>query len=58
MKKFYVGCKGLIRDKGRGILLLHREYKSGDFWDVPGGRIDEDEDIEQTLIRELNEGPV
>ena len=26
-----------------------------DFWDVPGGRIDDDETIEQALLRELAE---
>ena len=55
MKKFYVGVKGIVRDSKRGIILLHRDYKSGDFWDTPGGRIDGDENFEQTLARELNE---
>ncbi len=54
MKKFYVGVKGIVRDK-RGILLLHRDYKSGDYWDIPGGRIDNDETFEETLKRELSE---
>lgn len=54
MKKFYVGVKGIVRDP-RGYLLLGREYKSGDFWDTPGGRIDGDEDFEDTLRRELSE---
>jgi len=55
MKKFYVGVKGVVRDGEKGILLLHRDYQSGDFWDTPGGRIDGDEDFETTLKRELNE---
>ena len=55
MKKFYVGIKGLVHDKKRGFLLLKREYKSGDFWDSPGGRIDGDEDFKTTLLRELTE---
>lgn len=55
MKKFYVGVKGVVRDKNRGIILLHRDYKSGDYWDVPGGRIDGDEDLTQALTRELDE---
>ncbi len=55
MKAFYVGVKGVVRDRSRGIILLSREYKSGDFWDTPGGRIDGDEDFEQTLQRELKE---
>jgi 8-oxo-dGTP pyrophosphatase MutT (NUDIX family) len=55
MKKFYVGIKGVVRDQTYGIILLHREYKSGDFWDTPGGRIDADEDFKATLTRELDE---
>lgn len=31
-------------------MLLHK-----DFWDIPGGRIDDNEDFEQTLRRELAE---
>lgn len=55
MKKFYVGIKGIVRDQARGYILLHRDYKSGDYWDIPGGRMDDDEDFEQTLRRELQE---
>lgn len=51
MKAFHVGIKGLIRED-QGILLL--KHRSG-FWDVPGGRIDGDEDFEDTLRRELAE---
>ena len=40
-----------MRDEKRGVLiLLHK-----DFWDIPGGRIDDDENFEQTLRRELAE---
>jgi 8-oxo-dGTP pyrophosphatase MutT (NUDIX family) len=55
MKTFYVGVKGIVIDEERGALLLHREYKSGDFWDMPGGRMDDDEDFKDTLTRELSE---
>ena len=55
MKKFYVGVKGVVREKERGIILLHRDYQSGDYWDTPGGRIDGDEEFEDTLKRELQE---
>jgi 8-oxo-dGTP pyrophosphatase MutT (NUDIX family) len=55
MKKFYVGIKAVVRDGDKGILLLHRDYKSGDYWDTPGGRIDGAEKFEDTLRRELNE---
>ncbi len=55
MKKFYVGVKGIVQDPVRGLLLLHRDYKSGDYWDIPGGRMDGDEDFADTLKRELGE---
>ena len=55
MKKFYVGIKGVVQEPGKGFLLLKRDYKSGDFWDTPGGRMDGDEDFRATLMRELSE---
>ncbi|MDB5166103.1 MAG: hypothetical protein JWM37_175 [Candidatus Saccharibacteria bacterium] len=53
MKAFNVGIKALIVREGK-ILLVRR---AGDYqyWDVPGGRIDDDESIEATLDRELRE---
>ena len=45
MKTFFVGVKGVILKGGAGR----------DFWEVPGGRIDDNESLQQTLIRELNE---
>jgi 8-oxo-dGTP pyrophosphatase MutT (NUDIX family) len=51
MKKFYVGVKGIIHDEERGILLL----RDPRIVDVPGGRIDDDENFEQTLRREISE---
>lgn len=52
MKKFHVGIKGLITKDNR-ILILKK--KSGEFWDIPGGRIDGNEDIVSTLKREIQE---
>lgn len=51
MKKFYVGVKAIIHDENRGVLLL----KDPRIIDVPGGRIDDDENFEQTLRREISE---
>ena len=50
---FNVGVKGLIRQEGK-ILLMHGNAQR-DFWEAPGGRIDDDETIEDTLQRELSE---
>jgi 8-oxo-dGTP pyrophosphatase MutT (NUDIX family) len=51
MKKFYVGVKGLIQTDEGYLILKHTK---GHF-DTPGGRIDDNEDFEQTLRRELSE---
>lgn len=55
MKKFFVGVKGLITDEKRGLLLLECEGFDGPAWEAPGGRIEDDETFEQTLVRELGE---
>jgi predicted NUDIX family NTP pyrophosphohydrolase len=54
MKQFNVGIKGVVRRQDGAVLLL-RKNQDDAFWDVPGGRIDGDESIEQTLNRELAE---
>ncbi len=52
MKKFYVGIKAVIHDEAKGYLMLR--HTSG-WLDLPGGRMDGDEDFEATLRRELRE---
>jgi 8-oxo-dGTP pyrophosphatase MutT (NUDIX family) len=49
---FNVGVKAAII-KDEKILLVKHATKH--FWDVPGGRIDDNESIQQTLERELLE---
>lgn len=53
LQTYFVGVKGVVVDDDR-ILLLK---KSGEraFWDVPGGRINRDEKVAETLERELRE---
>jgi 8-oxo-dGTP diphosphatase len=53
MKHFFVGVKAIIAQDGKVLLL--KDSSRPDFWDVPGGRIDDNETIEQTLLRELHE---
>lgn len=53
MKTFYVGAKALIVRDGK-VLLMRGEARR-DFWDAPGGRIDDDETILEALDRELHE---
>jgi len=55
IKNFNIGVKGVIV-KDKKVLLLKRDMGNGQvFWDVPGGRIDDNEDILETLKRELLE---
>jgi 8-oxo-dGTP pyrophosphatase MutT (NUDIX family) len=53
MKTFYVGIKGVIVNDDK--VLIVKGTAERDFWEVPGGRIDGDETIEQALHRELRE---
>jgi 8-oxo-dGTP diphosphatase len=53
MKTFYVGVKGVII-KGGKVLIVKATDKDG-IWEVPGGRIEDNETIEQALRRELKE---
>lgn len=52
MLHFSVGIKAVIVKDGK-VLLLHKRSK--DLWEGPGGKIDENETIDETLQRELAE---
>lgn len=53
-KKFHVGVKALIVNNRKA--LIFKEFKDGqELYNLPGGRIDEGENIEQALKRELKE---
>ena len=55
-KLFNVGIKGVIVKDGKVLLLRANAAKERrDMWEMPGGRIDQDETIKQTLTRELEE---
>ena len=54
MKQFYVGIKGVVR-VGDACLVLKKLQGNDVYWDIPGGRMDADESIEETLARELAE---
>ncbi len=57
---FHLGIKALIMNKEGKILLLRvnpEELHGGkrDYWDIPGGRLQKDENIVDTLYREVLE---
>lgn len=59
-KLFFVGAKALIKNSENKILVLKsslREHAEGTkvYWDIPGGRIDEGDGVEETLLREIEE---
>ena len=45
---FQIGIKALIQNDEHQILLL----KNQDYWDIPGGRMDQGEDITAALLRD------
>ena len=53
MKQFQVGVKAVIVHDGKVLLL--RKSAVEPFWELPGGRIDGNETIAETLARELQE---
>lgn len=57
---FHLGIKALIRNKKGQILLLNTNLATftgpiEPHWDLPGGRIQKGENIEQALYREVEE---
>lgn len=52
IQKFNVGVKAAILKENKILIVKHA---TKDFWDVPGGRIDDSESIHDTLARELAE---
>src|SRR4051812_15424683 len=59
-KQFHVGVKAMVVN-GEGKILLMKENVSThslpttEYWDFPGGRMQEDETVLETLAREVEE---
>ena len=54
IKDCHVGVKGIVK-VGNKCLVLQKGEGGDDYWDLPGGRIDDEETLEETLSRELSE---
>lgn len=56
-KHFYVGVKGVIVNPSlqKALILSRLDQHKKRFWDIPGGRIEGNEHIEEALKRELQE---
>ena len=49
---YYLGIKAIIQnDKGQVLLLKHHKG----YWDFPGGRVSQEEDVNAALLREVFE---
>ncbi|MFA5086150.1 MAG: NUDIX domain-containing protein [Candidatus Paceibacterota bacterium] len=52
---YQVGIKGIIVNSQNKALVLLKTVNGRTFWDVPGGRMEKGETINETLRRELEE---
>ena len=55
---YHLGIKGLIRDAKGKILLLQvnpAKLNGKNYWDLPGGRVQQGDSVEETLQREIAE---
>lgn len=59
--KFHLGIKAIIRNYAGKILLLKvnkeklKKFTGKAYWDIPGGRIQKNATVEDTLKREIEE---
>jgi 8-oxo-dGTP diphosphatase len=54
IKDCHVGIKGVVK-VGDACLVLKKKTEYGGYCDIPGGRMDDEEMINETLFRELKE---
>ena len=54
MSKLYFAAKAIIQN-GEKFLILKRTEEENDLWEIPGGRMEYGETLEETLVREVME---
>ena len=53
---FHIGVKGLVvADNGQMLLLKRQHPFKGLYWDIPGGRLQRRETLNEALFREVKE---
>ena len=56
MKSFYIAIKGVIKHNDKVLLIKRaKDDADGNFWEFPGGRINDAESYSETLQREFRE---
>lgn len=50
-----VACDGLLIENGKVLLIKRRHMPEKGKWAIPGGRIEDDETVEECLRREMKE---
>lgn len=53
--KLRISVKGVFKDQSGRVLLVQLGRNGQNFWSAPGGGVEEDETVEDTLLRELRE---
>ncbi|MEI8060700.1 MAG: NUDIX hydrolase [Candidatus Berkelbacteria bacterium] len=53
--KLRISVKGIFKDANNRVLLVKLERNNQDFWSAPGGGVEENETVKDTLLRELRE---
>ncbi|MEX1112793.1 MAG: NUDIX hydrolase [Candidatus Andersenbacteria bacterium] len=52
---FHVGVKGILMHDDKALILQADSPSHGRYWDFPGGRVQEQESLQETLLREVTE---
>jgi len=52
---FHLGVKTIIKNREGKILVLKVEKGTKSYWDLPGGRVQKNEALEATALREVTE---
>lgn len=55
MKQVHVAVGVILRNKQVFLTRRHADVHQGGKWEFPGGKVESDETVAQTLARELNE---
>lgn len=52
---FQIGAKAVIKDLDGRVLLIKISNPKKNYWDIPGGRMQKESTVEETLRREIQE---